>query len=74
MAAFLSYFWLPFVDSTQSLTDQVESLSTFAHLAAILQLDSGSSCISSEVYADTQAAIKNIIFTIAQAQIIDPDI
>jgi hypothetical protein len=71
LAEMLSYFLMPFIDSSMSLSDQIESLSTYAHLAATVQISEGTSCLTSEVYADSQATVKNIIFTVARMQLVD---
>ncbi|KAJ8092967.1 hypothetical protein PM082_011287 [Marasmius tenuissimus] len=72
-AKVLGYFVSPFVNTTYSLSEQVRSLSTFAHLSFALQLKHGSSCFTGALYSDTQSVIKNIVFTIARLQLINPD-
>lgn len=69
---FLSFFVLPFITITMSLSDQVLSLVTFGHLAAALHLKHGTACLTGALYADTQSVIKNIVITIARLQVIDP--
>jgi hypothetical protein len=74
VAHFLGAFVLPFIDVEMSLSDQLKSLSQFAHLAGVLQLNHGSSCLTGALYADTQATVKNIFFTTARLQAIDPNL
>jgi hypothetical protein len=57
-----------------NLSQQVDSLSTYAFLAAPLEIKHGSSCFTGPLYADSQATIKNIIFTIAKLQILNPNL
>ncbi|KAJ6546389.1 hypothetical protein DFH09DRAFT_891781, partial [Mycena vulgaris] len=70
----LSYFVFPFITVEMSLSEQVQSLSTYAFLAAALQLKHDSFCFTGPLYADSQATIKNIIFMIAKLQILDPNL
>ncbi|KAJ7861181.1 hypothetical protein B0H13DRAFT_1555839, partial [Mycena leptocephala] len=70
----LGYFVFPFITVEMSLSEQVESLSTYAFLAAALEIKHGSSCFRGPLYADSQATIKNIIFTIAKLQILNPNL
>ncbi|KAJ7442929.1 hypothetical protein B0H11DRAFT_1748755, partial [Mycena galericulata] len=70
----LGYFVFPFITVKMSLSEQVESLSTYAFLAAALELRHGSFCFTGPLYADSQAVIKNIIFTIAKMQLINPNL
>ncbi|KAJ7683108.1 hypothetical protein B0H17DRAFT_898767, partial [Mycena rosella] len=70
----LSYFVFPFITVEMSLSEQVQSLSTYAFLAAALQLKHGSFCFTGPLYADSQATIKNIIFMIAKLQVLNPNL
>ncbi|KAJ7938701.1 hypothetical protein B0H13DRAFT_1851287 [Mycena leptocephala] len=70
----LDHFVLPFITVEMSLSDQVQSLATYAFLAAALEIKHGSFCFTGPLYSDSQAVIKNIIFTIARMQIINPDL
>ncbi|KAJ7025828.1 hypothetical protein C8F04DRAFT_1046127 [Mycena alexandri] len=70
----LSYFLLPFITVEMSLSEQVESLSTYAFLAAALEMKHGSFCFTGPLYSDSQATIKNIIFTIAKMQLVNPNL
>ena len=73
MGEFLSYFMNPFIDVTMDLADQVQSLSTFSHIAVALYLRHRTACLTGPLYADCQMVVKNIIFTIARLQEIDPN-
>ncbi|KAJ7794193.1 hypothetical protein B0H14DRAFT_2392706, partial [Mycena olivaceomarginata] len=67
----LGYFVFPFITVEMSLSQQVTSLSTYAFLAAALEMRHGSFCFTGPLYSDSQATIKNIVFTIAKLQILD---
>ncbi|KAJ7718702.1 hypothetical protein DFH07DRAFT_679653, partial [Mycena maculata] len=54
--------------------EQVRSLSTYAHLTAALYIKHGTAYLTSPLYADSQAVIKNIIITIARMQLLNPDL
>jgi hypothetical protein len=56
-----------------SLSEQVESLATFVLGYAYLYIVHGNACITGPLYADAQAVVKNLIFTIAHMQQINPD-
>ncbi|KAF8150827.1 hypothetical protein B0H34DRAFT_801749 [Crassisporium funariophilum] len=51
-----------------SLSQQLESLSIFSHLAAAMY---GVACLTGALYADAQAIVKNIFITVAWLQVID---
>ncbi|KAJ7023838.1 hypothetical protein C8F04DRAFT_969797 [Mycena alexandri] len=70
----LSYFLLPFITVEMSLSEQVESLSAYTFLAATLEMKHGSFCFTGPLYSDSQATIKNIIFTIAKMQLVNPNL
>ncbi|KAJ7627920.1 hypothetical protein DFH06DRAFT_1272867 [Mycena polygramma] len=74
VARVLHFFAAHFIDVDMSLSQQVRSLSTYAFLAAGLQLKHGTGCLTGPVHADSQAVVKNIIFLTAQMQLLDPDI
>ncbi|KZT71915.1 hypothetical protein DAEQUDRAFT_664994, partial [Daedalea quercina L-15889] len=67
----MGYFLLPFISVSMSLSEQVQSLSTFAHLAAATYMQHRTACLTGALYHDTQAIVKNIIFTIARTQLIN---
>lgn len=63
-----SLFLLPFVDVRMSLSIQIRSLSTYAHLLTALYYKHRTAFISSALYIDTQSIVKNIILTTARLQ------
>jgi len=69
----LSNFLFPFIQVNMSLSDQIRSLSTYAHLITALYLKHGTGFLTSALFADSQAIVKNIIFVVARLQSIDPD-
>ncbi|KAJ6618015.1 hypothetical protein B0H10DRAFT_1947987 [Mycena sp. CBHHK59/15] len=73
-AELLGYFVFPFISVEMDLSEQVRSLATYAHLSVALQLKHGSACFTGPLYADSQATIKNIIFTIVCMQLISPNL
>ncbi|KAJ6579361.1 hypothetical protein B0H10DRAFT_2198716 [Mycena sp. CBHHK59/15] len=70
----LGYFVFPFIDVGMDLSEQVRSLSTYAHLLTALQIKHGSACFTGALYADSQSIVKNIIFVIARLKAINPDL
>ncbi|XP_006455832.1 hypothetical protein AGABI2DRAFT_121753 [Agaricus bisporus var. bisporus H97] len=69
-----SFFVEPFVDVRMNLNQQLESLSTFSHLAVALQLEHGTAFLPGPLFADSQAVIKNIFFIVARLQLISPEL
>jgi hypothetical protein len=74
MSQVFSFFMEPFIDVRMNLSQQLESLSTYAHLAVALQLQHGPACLTGALYADTQAIVKNIFFVVARLQLISADL
>ncbi|EIM80051.1 uncharacterized protein STEHIDRAFT_68626, partial [Stereum hirsutum FP-91666 SS1] len=70
----LNYFVAPFITVNMSLSEQVRSLAVYAHLAAALQMKHGTACFTGALYTDSQSVVKNIIFTIARMQLINPNL
>lgn len=70
----LGWFLLPFILVDMSLSEQVEHLAAFGFGAAYLWIKHGGACLTGALYTDTQSVIKNIIFTIARMQVIDPEL
>jgi len=68
----LGYFLQPFISVNMTLSEQVECLATYSFLAAGVQIKYGTVCMTGALYADCQAMVKNIFFTIACFQNIDP--
>jgi hypothetical protein len=71
VADMLGYFLQPFISVNMTLSEQVECLATYSFLAAGTQIKHGTACMTGALYADSQATVKNIIFTIARLQHID---
>jgi len=67
----ISSFLLPFIDVTLSLERQIVSLVKYAHLVCACWIRHGSAFMTGALYADTQAIVKNIIFSLAKQQILD---
>lgn len=74
VAEIFGYFLQPFVTVDMSLSDQVQCLATYSFLAAAMQVKHGSARLTGALYADTQATVKNIIFTIAQMRNSNPNL
>src|ERR1700683_1722015 len=55
------------------LTNQLENLATYSFLAAAMYIRHSTNCLTSALYADTQATVKNIIFTVVWMQKVDPE-
>ena len=72
VADMLGYFLRPFISVDMTLSEQVKCLSTYSFLAAGVQIKHGTAYMTGALYADSQATVKNIIFTIACLQNIDP--
>ena len=70
----LDGFLRPFIDPTMSLSAQIESFVTFAHLSASLYILNGTAFMSNQLYGDLQATVKNAIFRVAKAQILDSEL
>ena len=73
LAKVLSYFLDAFMQVEMSLSEQIRSLSTYAHLITALYQQHRTGFLTSALLADSQAIVKNIIFTLARMQTINPD-
>ncbi|KAJ7078250.1 hypothetical protein C8R44DRAFT_654684, partial [Mycena epipterygia] len=62
----------PFIDPSLSLSQQLTSLVTFAHLACSLYLQNRTSFMSNQLYGDLQTMVKAAILMIARTQVLDP--
>ncbi|KAF4567094.1 hypothetical protein EYR40_006090 [Pleurotus pulmonarius] len=71
LAKVFSYFVQPFINITMSLSKQIKSLATYAHLITALFVRHGTGFMTGALYADSQAIVKNIIFTTARLQLIN---
>ena len=67
----LSSFLLPFITLDMPLDQQIISLVKYAHLICACWIRHGNSFMSGALYADGQAIVKNIIFSLAKQQILD---
>ncbi|KAJ6616227.1 hypothetical protein B0H10DRAFT_1765396, partial [Mycena sp. CBHHK59/15] len=69
--------WKSFLDSFTvpelSLSQRLESLSKFAHMAFAFYRMHGSSFLSNQLYGDLQALVKSAFFCVARQQELDPD-
>jgi hypothetical protein len=73
-ARVMDFFVRPFIDVTLSLSDQVVSLLTYAHLIFAMYRINKSGFMTAALYADTQAIVEAIIITIARMQLIDGEL
>ncbi|KAJ7753963.1 hypothetical protein DFH07DRAFT_868659 [Mycena maculata] len=64
---------LPFIDPTLSLSDQIQMLSTYAHLSFILFWEYRLDFMSNQLYGDMQTTVKNIIFNVVKQQLLNPN-
>ena len=67
----ISSFLSPFTDVTLSLGQQIVSLVKYAHLICACWIRHGSSFMTGALYANTQAIVKNIVFSLAKQQLMD---
>ena len=67
----LSSFLFPFVDLNMSLDQQIISLVKYAHLICACWIRHGNSFMSGALYADGQAIVKNIVFSLVKQQILN---
>ena len=65
IADVLGFFLFPFIIITKSLSEQIRDLSTYSHLITALYKKHALEFMMSMLYADSQAIVKNIIFTVA---------
>ncbi|KAG2033239.1 hypothetical protein BDR03DRAFT_819645, partial [Suillus americanus] len=61
----------PFFNCEMSLKQQLKCLATYAHLSFLLYRNHGTSFMSNQLYGDTQATVKNVMFLVAKVQILD---
>jgi hypothetical protein len=61
-----------FTNNTLSLSEQMASLSKYAHMAAYLQRTDGEKFMKGELYADTMAAVTNAFVSLAKQQKLGP--
>lgn len=70
----LGHFLLPFISTTYTLSRQLHSLATYAHLAAAMWIRHGSSIMTGALYANSQAIVCNIFITTLRLQAVDPNL
>lgn len=71
-AKFLSLFLLPFIKVDMSLSEQVRSLVTYAHVAVALYRKHGTDCLTGPLYTDSLCIVKDVVRAVARLQLIDP--
>jgi hypothetical protein len=62
-----------FTDPTASLSDQIYNLSIYAHMSFVLFRTFRLKFMSNQLYGHSQTMIKNIVFTVAKQQELDPE-
>jgi hypothetical protein len=74
-AEVLSYFLFPFIKVNMTLSEQVKSLSAYAHLATTLYVWHGTACFTGPLFYDSQSIVKGIFMTVARLQDLkDPEL
>lgn len=68
LGRFLYHMVFPYLCVDLTLSEQVEHLSSAAHLAFALYLKDGTNFIPNNLFIDFNIMVKNVIFTIAKAQ------
>ncbi|KAJ7707891.1 hypothetical protein B0H16DRAFT_1393244 [Mycena metata] len=63
-----------FTNPEASLSLQIESLSIYAHMLFVLFRNFRLKFMSNQLYGDSQTMVKNIIFTVAKQQELDPSV
>ena len=71
LAEVLNSFTCPFIDVQMSLTDQLTSLVKYAHLVFFLYQKHGTQFMTSLLYSDSQATVKDILFCVAKQKLLD---
>ncbi|KAH7926994.1 hypothetical protein BV22DRAFT_1103933 [Leucogyrophana mollusca] len=72
LGSLLEALLLPFIDTSMSLSQQIESLSTYAHLAFVFFRCHRRAFMSPQLFGDSQTMVKNMIFCVAKQQQLDP--
>ena len=67
-AKVLGYFLFPFIKVNMTLSEQVRSLSAYAHLATALYVWHRTACFTGPLFYDSQSIVKGIIMTIDRLQ------
>ncbi|KAJ7724109.1 hypothetical protein B0H16DRAFT_1333685 [Mycena metata] len=71
-AEFMGYLIFPFIEINQSLSQQIRSLSTYAHLCTAMYLKNGINFLTNPLFADSQLIVRCNIITTARLQGINP--
>ena len=66
-------FLLPFISIDWSLSEQIYSLSAYAHFTFAMYRKHGTAFMTGPLYADSQAIVKNIVITLLRLQEVNPD-
>jgi hypothetical protein len=74
LVTLLSYFMNPFIDSNMTLSQQLQSLSTYAHLLTTMYLKHHGNFMNTALFADSQSVVKHIFYTATRLQLLDPKI
>ena len=72
-AEFMGYFMWTVIDIDMNLTNQLENLATYSFLTAAMYIQHGTNCLTSALYADTQATVKNIVVTVMRMRKVGPE-
>ncbi|KAJ7737778.1 hypothetical protein DFH07DRAFT_752914 [Mycena maculata] len=73
LAEILHSLLTPFIDMGLTLSEQVTRLAKYAHLVVPIFRRHKTSFMPSQLYADSQTMIKNIVFSIAKQKILDEE-
>lgn len=73
LARTLDYFVSPFTKIELSLSQQICSLSTYAHITVAMYLKHRLGFLTGALYADSLAIVKNIVICVARLQLVDSD-
>ncbi|KAJ7882078.1 hypothetical protein B0H14DRAFT_2340142, partial [Mycena olivaceomarginata] len=73
-AEFMGYLIFPFIDADQTLSQQIRSLATYAHLCTAMYLKHKTNFLTNPLFADSQLIVRCIIITTARLQIINPQL
>ncbi|KAG9075570.1 hypothetical protein FRC06_010019, partial [Ceratobasidium sp. 370] len=73
LSKLLYAFYAPHTTPSMSLSQQMTHLSECAHILFVIFRVDGTSFISSQLYYDIQASIKNSFFCVAKTKVLNPD-
>jgi hypothetical protein len=69
----MGFFIRPFIEVDMDIANQLQNLATYSFLAAAMHIKHGTDCLTNALYPDTQATVKNIMFTVARMKQVDPE-